>query len=129
MIPTLDQSRVVNQQSEVLKRAASVLHPKLKKLLDPNIVDCWVRITLHIANGDLKYIHDADSKPGYVDALIQQEEPDNVQATLASALKTIRLRIADKVGHGWHGAIILLVTISGGQGTISSEADGVHRLG
>lgn len=129
MIQTLEQSRSVKQQNDALAHASKILQPKLSKLLNPNIVDCWIRLTLHIANGDLKYIHDADSQPGYAHHLVEQLDEENCRKVLVASLRTIKSRIEDKIGRGWHGDIVLLLTIAGGESTITSEVDGVHRLG
>ena len=129
MIPTIDQTRALNQLRDAITRASAILHPKLKTLLNPNVVDARIRLTLHLQNGDLKYMHDWDSHPGYVHDLVACE-PDSeyLQATLKSCLKTVKNRLEERLGRGWHGAIILLVTICAGQATITSEADGVTRL-
>jgi hypothetical protein len=129
MIPTLDQTRVVSQQSEVLKRSVGILQPLLKKLLNPNIVDASVTLSLHIANGVLNHIRHGDGEPAYALALpkVWSEDDPNVQAQLTLALKVLKNRIEDKIGHGWHGVVVLSMAISCGKATISSEVDGVYK--
>lgn len=129
MIPTLDQTRVNIKISDALKSASAILHPKFKVLLNPNVVETKVKLTLHLQNGELKYLHDSDKQPAYVQGLNEMDNSEQLQETLKMALRTLKHRLDGRMGCGWHGAIILEVSITNGQASIVSEADGVHRLG
>lgn len=112
----------------VLSQVSALLHPKLKRLLNPNVVDASIRIQLHIGNGALNHIRDVDSEPSYVSALPEcGEHNPKVADSLKVCLRTIGARLQDRLGGGWHGIVTLLVAISCGEPTISSEADGCHK--
>jgi hypothetical protein len=128
MIQTIDRSRAGNALQSVLQQCCIHLQPKLRQLLNPNVVDAFVRLQLHFGNGALNHIREADSKPAYVDALKESgEDNPTVGKVLKQCIATLHSRLLGRVGADCHGIVTLNVAISGGQATISSEADWVHK--
>lgn len=120
--------RAASVLGSVLSQCSALLFPKLRRLLNPNVIDAQVRLQLHFANGSLNHLRDADSIPSYVSALKESGEDNPVVAQVVKlCLVTIRERIESRLPEGCHGVVILHVAISGGEATISSEADWVHK--
>lgn len=130
MITTLEQNRVTVHQNEVLSKCASLLHPKLKRLLNPNVVDVKLRLSLHVANGAVNHYRDWDNEPAYCTEHARgwASDDDSVSEVLKLCLKVLNGRIDSRVGHGWHGIITLNVDIAGDSVSVSSEVDAVHRV-
>jgi hypothetical protein len=130
MIHTLDRSRVMANAilAGVLSKCSELLHPKLRRLLNPNVIDAAIRLELHLQAGVLGHMRQADSEPSYVDGLTESSL-DNplVRETLTQCLRTLKRRLEHKLGAGWFGVVTLKVAISGGEATISSEEDGVCK--
>lgn len=126
MIQTLDRSR--SALIGVLGKCAELLQPKLRRLLNPNVVDSLVRLELHLQGGTLNHIRQADVEPSYVQQLAEMGLDNPLVAeTLKHCLVTLKGRLEGTLGAGWYGVVTLKVEISGGEATISSEVDGVYK--
>lgn len=129
-VPVSEPLRASNNAAlaSVLTKCSELLHPKLRRLLNPNVVDSWVRLQLHFQAGALNHLREADGEPSYVNKLPEMGQ-DNpyVLDTLKVCLSTLKGRLDGKIGSTWHGVITLRVDVSGGAAVISSEVDGVYR--
>ena len=112
----------------VLQQCNTVLYPKLRRLLNPNVIDAEISVGLHFQAGVMNHLREADREPSYVAGLLECGE-DNplVVEVLSICLRTLRGRIEAGMAEGRHGVVTLIVEIFRGEATISSQADWVRK--
>lgn len=129
MLDSLERSRATAAQraalSAILNHASGMLWPKLKRLVDPNVIDATIRLMLHFSHGALNHGRLVDATPCYVHALTECGLSDHPAAkkALTDSLRCLRARLEEIVGQDWHGIVALHVQISGGVAMIMSEEE------
>lgn len=129
MIPTIDQTRVLNLRRCVIGLAAAILRPKLLRMLNPSVAYCWTVLKLHFENDDLKkHYHVEEHTPGYAYFLNEADTADEVKIVLPRALRVINSEMDGKVGRGAQGSIRLKIEVTCGEASISCDPEWVFRL-
>lgn len=127
-IQTLERTRVDPRLIKVLEHCNRWLHPLLGRLLNPNVVEARIVLTLSIQAGVVNHYRATDTEPGYVSLLpYASAAGEDLTEVLRDTLIVLKARLEDKIGSTWHGVVKLLVAIDNGKASISSEADQVHK--
>jgi hypothetical protein len=127
-IQSIERTRVDARLIKVLDHCNKSLHPLLSRLLNPNVVEARIVLTLSIQAGSVNHYRATDIEPGYVSMLpFASASGEELTEVLRDALIVLRARLHDKIGSTWHGIVELLVAIDNGQASISSKADQVHK--
>jgi hypothetical protein len=118
------------QQSieQILKASEVLLRPRLYRILNPNVINTELRISVHFKDGLLTHMKEYESEPSYVaDLPAAQPDESYVRSVLLSALHTLKMRLEARLNPGWYGHVALSIAISNGEATITSETDGVYK--
>lgn len=129
MIPTLESQRADSRLTDIVQQSAQQLHPLLKRLINPNVVDVKIRLEFHLQAGSLTHFRCVSDEPAYCLSLGLEADEERFKKTFADCLRVVRQIVGARLGRGCHGVISLHIALSGGEATVSTVADVVSKLG
>src|SRR4051812_10786894 len=97
---------------QAITEAEKLLRPKVVRFLNPNVIDAQIVLVLTVQQGAVGHFRDQDREPSYVEGLTNLVLPSDeaVRSVLGNILKTLRARIAPRLGNpvSGHSGIVTL---------------------